>query len=270
MRTQHKPKTTHRRTKWPTTPFQSSYEAASGNCPLGTEDADKFLKGGAPWSSQYCGTSPFRAATPSRVVQASDTADPRGHAYPAGPVLCRSVRAGPKGAICIALAWNYSALLRRLWRRERLPGVLLIATLGLTARSALALVSKGSLFVYFLQPSLATALLGGAFLLSIPLGRPLAEKLAHDFVPMPPSFFKRPKVRQLFVKISLLWALVSLANAAGTVALLVNFPIGTYLAAKTGFSAVLTIGAIALSSWWFRRSLRRHSAEQQQLALAAD
>lgn len=177
---------------------------------------------------------------------------------------------GPKGAICIALAWNYSALLRRLWRRERLPGVLLIATLGLTARSALALVSKGSLFVYFLQPSLATALLGGAFLLSIPLGRPLAEKLAHDFVPMPPSFFKRPKVRQLFVKISLLWALVSLANAAGTVALLVNFPIGTYLAAKTGFSAVLTIGAIALSSWWFRRSLRRHSAEQQQLALAAD
>ena len=177
---------------------------------------------------------------------------------------------GPKGAICIALAWNYAALLRRLWRRERLPGVLLIATLGLTARSALALVSKGSLFVYFLQPSLATALLGGAFLLSIPLGRPLAEKLAHDFVPMPPSFFKRPKVRQLFVKISLLWALVSLANAAGTVALLVNFPIGTYLAAKTGFSAVLTIGAIALSSWWFRRGLRRHGAEQQQLALAAE
>ena len=68
---------------------------------------------------------------------------------------------GPTGAICAALAWNYLALLRRIWRRERLPGVLLIATLGLTARSVLALASGNSLFVYFLQPSLATALLGG-------------------------------------------------------------------------------------------------------------
>ncbi|HXW82345.1 MAG TPA: VC0807 family protein [Acidimicrobiales bacterium] len=202
----------------------------------------------------------FRRAIP-QIVEA--TLIPLGLFYAALSAF------GPKGAICTALAWNYAALLRRIWRRERLPGVLLIATLGLTARSVLALVSKGSLFVYFLQPSLATALLGGAFLLSVPLGRPLAEKLAHDFVPMPASFVKRPKVRQLFVRISLLWALVSLANAAGTVAMLVNFPIATYLAAKTGFSSALTIGGIVLSSWWFRRSLRRHNAEQQ-LALAAE
>jgi hypothetical protein len=202
----------------------------------------------------------FRRAMP-QILEA--TLIPLGLFYAALSAL------GPKGAICTALAWNYAALLRRIWRRERLPGVLLIATLGLTARSVLALASKSSLFVYFLQPSLATALLGGAFLLSVPLGRPLAEKLAHDFVPMPASFLKRPKVRQLFVRISLLWALVSLANAAGTVAMLVNFPIGTYLAAKTGFSSALTIGGIVLSSWWFRRGLRRHSAEQQ-VALAAE
>lgn len=168
---------------------------------------------------------------------------------------------GPTGAICTALAWNFSALLRRIWRRERLPGVLLLGTLGLTARSVIALASSSSLFVYFLQPSLGTALLGGAFLLSVPLGCPLAEKLAHDFVPLPPSFFKHPKVRQLFVRISLLWALVSLLNAAGTVALLLNVPIGAFLAARTGFSWVLTGGAVVLSSWWFRRGLHRHRAE---------
>lgn len=168
---------------------------------------------------------------------------------------------GPRGAIWTALGWNYLALLRRVVRRERLPGLLVIATLALTARSVLALVSGNSLFVYFLQPSLATALVGGAFLLSVPLGRPLAEKLAHDFVPMPPSFLKRPKVRQLFIHISLLWALVSLANAAGTIALLVNVPIATYLAAKTGLSWTLTLSGILVSSWWFRRSLRRHGAD---------
>jgi len=163
---------------------------------------------------------------------------------------------GPTGAICAALAWNYLALARRIWKRERLPGILLIATLGLTARSVLALASGNSLFVYFLQPSLATALLGGAFLLSVPLGRPLAEKLAHDFVPLPAWFVTRPRVHKLFVRISLLWALVSLANAAGTIALLVNVPITTYLAAKTGLSAFLTLGGIVVSSWWFRRGIR--------------
>ncbi len=175
---------------------------------------------------------------------------------------------GPKGAICSALAWNIMALLRRLWRRERLPGVLLLGTVGLTARSVVALVSSSSLFVYFLQPSLGTALLGGAFLLSVPLHCPLAEKLAHDFVPLPPSFLKRPKVRQLFVRISLLWALVSLANAAGTLALLLDVPITTFLAARTGLSWALTVGGVVVSSWWFRRGLRRDGG--QPIVLAAE
>ena len=194
----------------------------------------------------------FRRAVP-QILEAILV--PLGLFYAALSVL------GPKGAICTALAWNFAALLRRLWRRERLPGVLLLGTVGLTARSVVALVSSSSLFVYFLQPSLGTALLGGAFLVSVPLGCPLAEKLAHDFVPLPPSFFKRPKVRQLFIRISLLWALVSLTNAAGTIALLLNVPIATFLPAKTGLSWALTVAGIVLSSWWFRRGLRRANAE---------
>ncbi|HTW06185.1 MAG TPA: VC0807 family protein [Acidimicrobiales bacterium] len=168
---------------------------------------------------------------------------------------------GPRGAILAALAWNYLALARRAARKERLPGLLVIASVGLTARSVLALASGNSLFVYFLQPSLATALVGGAFLLSVPMGRPLAEKLAHDFVPLPASFVKRPRVRRLFVRISLLWALVSLVNAGGTVALLLNVPLATYLAAKTGLSSALTVAGVAISWWLFHRGLRRSSGE---------
>ena len=186
---------------------------------------------------------------------------------------------GPKGAILTALGWNYLALARRLVRKEGFPGLLVIASLGLTARTALALASgSSSLFVYFLQPSLATALVGGAFLLSVPLGRPLAERLAHDFVPMPTSFLKRPKVRQLFVRISLLWALVSLANAGGTLALLLNVPLGhahglvgsadTFLAAKTGLSWLLTGVGVAISTWLFKRGLRRPNLEVRAATLA--
>ena len=201
----------------------------------------------------------FRRAVP-QVAEA--ILIPLGLFYAALSVL------GPKGAICTALAWNIMALLRRLCRRERLPGLLLLGTVGLTARSVVALVSPSSLFVYFLQPSLGTALLGGAFLLSVPLGCPLAEKLAHDFVPLPPSFFKQVKVRQLFVRISLLWALVSLTNAAGTLALLLNVPITTFLAARTGMSWALTVGGVVLSSWWFRRGLRHDAVEP--VAVAAE
>jgi hypothetical protein len=83
---------------------------------------------------------------------------------------------GPKGAICTALAWNIVVLLRRLLRRERPSGLLPIGTIGLTARSLFAVLSQNSLFVYFLQPSLAAAVMGGVFLLSVPLGCPLAEE----------------------------------------------------------------------------------------------
>lgn len=175
---------------------------------------------------------------------------------------------GPTGAIVAALGWNYLALARHLVRREKAPGLLVLSSVALTARSVLALASGASLFVYFLQPSLATALIGGAFLLSVPLGRPLAEKLAHDFVPLPASFVKRPRIQRLFVRISLLWALVSLANAAGTIALLVSTPIATYLAAKTGLSGALTAGGVVVSFWWFRRGLRRHNAEAAREAAA--
>jgi hypothetical protein len=122
----------------------------------------------------------FRHATP-QIIEA--VLVPLGLFYAALSLL------GPKGAICTASAWNFRALMRRIWRRERLPGILLFGTVGLTARSVIALVSSSSLFVHFLQSSLGTALLGAAFLLSVALGRPLAEKLAHDFVPRPPSFF---------------------------------------------------------------------------------
>ena len=98
--------------------------------------------------------------------------------------------------------------------------------------------------------------------LTIPFGSPQTEPaLSHSN-----KSAELAKVRQLFVKISLLWALVSLINAAATITLLLNVPIATYLAAKTGVSCSLTLGGILLSSWWFRRSLRRHGGDLPDLS----
>ncbi len=164
---------------------------------------------------------------------------------------------GPVGAVLAALAWTYAALLRRAILGRRIPGLLALGALGLTVRTGVSLAT-GSLFVYFLQPTIGTVATAIAFLLSIPTGRPLAERLARDFVPLPPSAIAHPVVRRLFVRISLLWALVLLANAAITIALLLTEGIATFLLTRTLATLVLMGGAVALSTLWFRRGLRRH------------
>jgi Protein of unknown function (DUF3159) len=164
------------------------------------------------------------------------------------------------GALAAALAWSYGAIAWRVLQGKRLPGVLLLGTAAMTARTAIA-AATGSVFVYFLQPTLGTVAVAGAFLLSVPLGRPLAARLADDFCPLPDDVRGHAAVRRFFQRISLLWALVYFTNAAVTLWLLVSQPITTFLWAKTAASWCLTGTAIAISTAYFARSMRRHGLE---------
>src|SRR6266404_2250687 len=58
---------------------------------------------------------------------------------------------GRWAAFAAALVWAYAMLARRMTRRQRVPGLLLLALLGLTVRTVAALAT-GSTFVYFVQP----------------------------------------------------------------------------------------------------------------------
>jgi hypothetical protein len=156
------------------------------------------------------------------------------------------------GALIAALLWSYSSLLRRLLMRRRVPGVLLLGIVGLTARTALALVT-GSAFLYFLQPTLGTGLVATIFIGSTVLGRPLAMKLANDFMPLPESRLAHAGVRRFFHRISLLWAGVFLANAGISLWLLVSQSLATFLWTRTVTSVVLTAVAVGISTMAFRR-----------------
>src|SRR4029079_1691684 len=89
------------------------------------------------------------------------------------------------GAIAAGLGWSYAAMLRRLVTRQRIPGLLVIGTVTLPARSILAFAT-GSSVLYFLQPTLGTALVACAFLLSVAIGRPLAQRIGAAFSPTTP------------------------------------------------------------------------------------
>jgi hypothetical protein len=166
--------------------------------------------------------------------------------------------AGVWGALVAALAWSYIAVIRRAVTGQRIPGILVLGTLGITARTIVSLAS-GSTFVYFLQPSLTTIVVAGAFLFSVPAGRPLAERLAHDFVPLEPEIMRLPAVKQVFVRITLLWAFVNLANAIISIALLMNTDVASFVAAKTVMGWIIFGGAIGMSTVWFKQALRNHN-----------
>ena len=169
------------------------------------------------------------------------------------------------GALLAALVWSYTSLLRRLLTRRRVPGMLMLAIVGMTARTALALAT-GSAFLYFLQPSMGTGLVAAVFLGSVLLGRPLAQRLAADFLPLPEALLARHGVRRFFQRVSLLWAAVFLANAGISLWLLVSQPLATFLWSRTVVSLALTGLAVIVSTWWFRRCVRATPAASRTTA----
>jgi len=164
---------------------------------------------------------------------------------------------GSTAALLPALAWSYVALGRRVVTGRRLPGLLLLGACGLTARTTVAL-GTGSLFLYFLQPTLTSAVVALLFLASLPTDSPMAQRLAADVCPLPGDVLALPAVRRYFFHLTVLWAGVQLTSAGITMALLMSQPVGTYVWAKQVTSLTLTGSAIAVSVLWFKQSMRRN------------
>jgi hypothetical protein len=164
---------------------------------------------------------------------------------------------GVWGAMTAGLLWVYSAIVVRLVLRRRVPGILVLGAVTLTARTVVALAS-GSVIVYFLQPSLGTVLVAMAFLMSVPLNRPLAGRLADDFCPLPHDVRANTHVRRFFRQISLLWAFAQISNATITIWLLFSQSLATFVVLRTVVSSSVTITAIVASTLWFKRSMARH------------
>jgi hypothetical protein len=166
---------------------------------------------------------------------------------------------GTVWALLVALGWSLGAIAYRTWRGQRVPGLIVIGAVALSARTIAALLT-GSMVVYFLQPTVSTVLMGLAFLVSVPLGTPLARKLAYDFLPFDDDTKAHPLVQQFFVRLSLCWAFTSMVNASITLWLLLTQSITTFVLVKSVLgpaTATVTIGAMLL---WFRVTLTRHGS----------
>ena len=162
------------------------------------------------------------------------------------------VLAGVWTAIIAALVWSYGAIAWRALTRRRTSGLLILAALLLTGRTALSLAAD-SAWLYFLQPVISDGVVAGLFLLSLASARPMVARLAGDFYPMDHELAARPRIRRLFRNLTILWAVLGLAKATMTLWLLQSQSLETFVLVKSismlsinVLAAFATIGLAAL------------------------
>jgi hypothetical protein len=145
-------------------------------------------------------------------------------------------------AILAALGWSYGALAFRALTGRRTSGLLVLTAIVMTGRTVIALAT-GSTFLYFLQPVISDGVVGTTFLLSLATARPVVARLAGDFYPMDHELSMRPRIRRLFWRLTMLWALLCLAKATMTLWLLQSTSLETLVTVKS--ISVPTINGIA-------------------------
>ncbi len=163
---------------------------------------------------------------------------------------------GTTPALFGALGWSVLALARRQIRRQPASGLLILTTLGLSARTVLALAT-GSLVVYFIQPTVATGLVGVTFLGSVLVGRPLAERLVMDICPIDDETRAHPALRQFFSHASLWWAFTSTINFGITLWLLLSHSPTTFMLVKSVLGPLTTTVTLSVAYVWFRSHMTR-------------
>jgi len=151
-----------------------------------------------------------------------------------------------------ALGWSYAMLARRLLTKRRVPGLLLLTSLGLSVRTAVV-VASGSAFVYFLQPIAATAAVGLTFLASSATRNPMVDRLAKDFCPLTPDIAGRRRVKLLFRRLTVMWAGVNLLNAGITCWLLLTQSTAVFVAVKSLSAMAVTWSAVGVTVLWALR-----------------
>jgi uncharacterized membrane protein len=170
------------------------------------------------------------------------------------------VTLGHTWAFASALGLCYLTLAVRVIRRKPIPAMLLVGVVLMTARAVIALAT-GSIFLYFLQPSLGNFAIGALFLGTVAIGRPLVARLAGEFCGFPAEMVGHHRLRSFFRQVSLIWAAVFCVNGAVAIWMLVSVPIGQYLVISTSSSTGVILLGIGVSLWLFRRSV--HGAGMQ-------
>lgn len=164
---------------------------------------------------------------------------------------------GLVGGLVASLVWAYGAVAVRLLRGQHVTGLLALSLVVLTARTLVSF-GTGSVFLYFLQPTLGTFLTAGLFLVSAASGRPLTQRLSSDLVDLPHHLTSHPGMVRLHLSLSVLWGMTFALSGGLGLWLLMNQSVGAFLVLRFVASGGLVVAAITASTVMFLRFARRH------------
>jgi hypothetical protein len=138
-------------------------------------------------------------------------------------------------------------------RRAGRDALLVRLSLGFVVVQSVVGLLANSTTVYLAQPVLVAAAWGLAFLVSVPLGRPLAGTLAHAWYPFPRWLRESDRFKRIYAVESVVWGAYFLARSALRLAILLNGSLESFLLITllTGTPAMLL-----LLAWSIRYALR--------------
>jgi hypothetical protein len=161
------------------------------------------------------------------------------------------LRAAALATVCL----YYGALVVKILTHKPILAAALL-TAGLLSTRTVVMFLTGSAFIYFLQPVAGTVALATVIAASALAGRPILDRLAHEFCPFPAELSARLRDQRFFSMPSAVWAVTYLINAVGTIWLLRSMSVGGFVVLKSILGPALTITAVATSLLYFHLAMR--------------
>jgi intracellular septation protein A len=177
---------------------------------------------------------------------------------------------GLRAAALATVGLYYSVLVIKVVRRKPILAAALL-TAGLLSIRTVVMFLTGSAFIYFLQPVAGTVAFATVLAASALAGRPILDRLAHEFCPFPAELSVRLREQPFFARLSAVWVVTYLVNAVGTIWLLRNMSVGSFVVLKSVLGPALTITAVGTSLLYFHLAMRNqnvHVRWRQRTSLA--
>lgn len=154
---------------------------------------------------------------------------------------------GLKWGVMAAAVWACLAAAQRVATGRPVPGLLILAIVGLSIRGGLYLVNENSL-IYFLQPIIRTVAMALLFGCSVLAGRPLVARFAADFCSFDATEVgQRPAIVALFRRLTFLWAGAQAAIAGINLTLLLTVPLNVFIGTAAAVSWLIALTSIVFT-----------------------
>ena len=165
---------------------------------------------------------------------------------PSALCFIATLTVGLTWGVVAAASWMCLSITRRIARRTPVSALLLLATVGLSARVGVYLLNEND-FMYFVQPIMRTLAVAMVFALSAIVGRPLVARFAGDFCSFDADIGSRPAITALFRRLTYLWAGAQAIIAGVNLTLLLTVPVEVFIGTATAAAWLIICACVVIT-----------------------